>query len=119
MSASQMALRGHIAQLEQDNIELRLALARTTKQLAETLEEYKLLRVPFFRRWRMRRLMRRRAAEQVRALKTQPDLEPEKPCQYCGGNITREPGIGLVCRVCVPSNEPFGGHPPLIIVPGR
>lgn len=68
-----MALRGHIAQLEQDNIELRIALTRTTKQLAETLEEYKLLRVPFFRRWRMRRLMRRRAAEQLKAIATQPE----------------------------------------------
>jgi len=72
MSASQMALRGHIAQLEQDNIDLRIALARTTRQLAETLEEYKLLRVPLFRRWRMRRLMKRRAQEQVATLNSQP-----------------------------------------------
>jgi len=72
MSASQMALRGHIAQLEQDNIDLRIALARTTRQLAETLEEYKLLRVPLFRRWRMRRLTKRRAQEQVAALNSQP-----------------------------------------------
>ena len=73
MSASQMALRGHIVQLEQDNIDLRLALARTTRQLAETLEEYKLLRVPFFRRWRVRRLMKRRAEEQMRAIAAQPE----------------------------------------------
>jgi hypothetical protein len=67
VSASQVALRGHIAQLEQDNVELRLALARTTKQLAETLEEYKLLRIP------LRRLMKRRAAEQLRVVMTEPE----------------------------------------------
>lgn len=78
-----MALRGHIAQLEQDNIELRIALARTTKQLAETLEEYKLLRVPFFRRWRMRRLLKRRAAEQMRAVQAQAAQAESEPPQCC------------------------------------
>lgn len=74
-----MALREHIAQLEQDNIELRIALARTTKQLAETLEEYKLLRVPFFRRWRMRRLLARRKAEQMRAIREQAEQAESAP----------------------------------------
>jgi len=85
-----MALRGHISQLEQDNIELRLALARTTKQLAETLEEFKLLRVPLFRRWRMRRLRERRAAEQLRVAIADPE-----PVERGAGEV------------------------PLIVVPGR
>lgn len=109
MSASQMALRGHIAQLEQDNLDLRIALSRTTKQLAETLEEYKLLRVPFFRRWRMRRLMERRKAEQMRAIQEQ-DKQAEEEF---------DEGDGEGPRVITPLAGRFLVQPPQIIVPGR
>jgi hypothetical protein len=93
MSASALALRAEIDRLRQENMELRLALVRTTKQLGETLEEFRLLRVPFFRRWRVRRLMaRRKAAFETAVAEHQP--EPV---------------------VSVPEHQ----GPPLIIVPKR
>lgn len=57
---SDFALRRTIESLQRENHELKKALATTTKQLSETLEELKICALPFLRAWRLRRLLRRR-----------------------------------------------------------
>jgi hypothetical protein len=101
MSESALALRRAVAHLRDENLELRLALVRTTKQLAETIEEYRLLRVPFFRRWRLRRLRKRQAEnrDKERNYRLMDDHGSSKP------EGVEEPAVA--------------SEPPLIIVPGR
>lgn len=141
MSVSNMALLRRNAELEQYNLELRVALARTTRQLAETLEEYKLLRIPFFRRWRVRRLMRRRKAEQLAQMaKAQkeaslPGIEGGMVCRHCHRAITEVlTSYPPKCPLCLQpdplgDSPPLGSEPaettnptdrvPLIVIPGR
>jgi hypothetical protein len=94
MQLSNLGLTDRCTVLEHENVRLRTALAETTLQLAETCEELKICTLPLFRQWRLRRLLKRRAAA-VRTLKEGPPLRAAEPP-----------------RVETPSS-------PLIIVPGR
>lgn len=61
MTQSNMVLDRQNTSLREENERLRTALAETTLQLAQTLEELKICALPLFRQWRLRRLLRRRA----------------------------------------------------------
>jgi hypothetical protein len=61
MTQSNIVLDRHNAALREENVNLRTALAETTLQLAQTLEELKICALPLFRQWRLRRLLKRRA----------------------------------------------------------
>jgi hypothetical protein len=100
MSASEIPLRRTIDTLRLENVKLRKALAETNLQLAETVEELKICALPFFRAWRLRRLLRRRA----RAVRTLKEGLPHAP--------RPEP-------IESPEPGPDLRGPPLIVIPGR
>lgn len=80
---SALALQQENGQLRRENLHLRTQLAKTTVQLAETIEELRILAVPFFRRFRMRRLLesRKRLAVQTtkQQIESQTAMKAEKP----------------------------------------
>ena len=81
MTASEIPLRATIASQRKEIEKLRKALAETNLQLAETLEELKICVLPFFRAWRLRRLLKRRA-KAARVLK---EGLPQPPVKIAAG----------------------------------
>lgn len=75
MTASEIPLRATIAAQRKEIEQLRKALAETTRQLVETVEELKICALPFFRAWRLRRLLRRRE----KAVKVLKEGVPQQP----------------------------------------
>jgi hypothetical protein len=73
MSQNVYALRQHIQRLAQENAALRSALVSTNEVLKLAKEEMEILRVPFFQRWRMRRLLAKRRAEALEAARARVD----------------------------------------------
>jgi hypothetical protein len=100
VTASEIPLRRTIEALKTENTKLRKALAETNLELAETVEELKICALPFFRAWRLRRLLRRRA-KAVQTLKEGP------------------PHTQRTAPVDSPEPAPDPRGPPLIVIPGR